>query len=140
MVSKTNEQALEAAIEKALTGTCLEELSGGVSMVAEPQGMASEPVELYRGGNGFYIGNPTDYNTQYAIDELRFWHFLENTQKEEFDKLKRSSDWKLKVLERLDRMIKKYGLLRLFRKGLEVEDAHFTLLFQVPMASSSQAV
>jgi len=140
MVSKTNEQALEAAIEKALTGTCIEELSGGVSMVAEPQGMASEPVELYRGGNGFYIGNPTDYNTQYAIDELRFWHFLENTQKEEFDKLKRSSDWKLKVLERLDRMIKKYGLLRLFRKGLEVEDAHFTLLFQVPMASSSQAV
>jgi type I restriction enzyme R subunit len=60
MVSKTNEQALESAIEKALTGTCLEELSGGVSMVAEPQGMASEPVELYRGGNGFYIGNATD--------------------------------------------------------------------------------
>lgn len=133
MVSKTNEQALESAIEKALTGTCLEELSGGVSMVAEPQ-------EIYRGGNGFYIGNATDYNAQYAIDEIRFWHFLENTQKEELDKLKRSSDWKLKVLERLDRMIKKYGLLRLFRKGLEVEDAHFTLLFQVPMASSSQAV
>jgi type I restriction enzyme R subunit len=138
--SKTNEQALESAIEKALTGTCLEELSGGVSMVAEPEGMASEPAELYRGGNGFYIGNSNDYNSQYAIDEIRFWHFLETTQKEELEKLKRSSDWKLKVLERLDRMIKKYGLLRLFRKGLEVEDAHFTLLFQVPMASSSQAV
>lgn len=27
MPSKTNEQALEAAIEKALTGTCLEELA-----------------------------------------------------------------------------------------------------------------
>jgi type I restriction enzyme R subunit len=133
MVSKTNEQALESAIEKALTGTCLEELSGGVSMVAEPK-------EIYRGGNGFYIGNANDYNAQYAIDEIRFWHFLETTQKEELEKLKRSSDWKLKVLERLDRMIKKYGLLRLFRKGLEVEDAHFTLLFQVPMASSSQAV
>jgi type I restriction enzyme R subunit len=133
MVSKTNEQALESAIEKALTGTCLEELSGDVSMVAEPK-------EIYRGGNGFYIGNANDYNAQYAIDEIRFWHLLETTQKEELDKLKRTSDWKLKVLERLDRMIKKYGLLRLFRKGLEVEDAHFTLLFQVPMASSSQAV
>jgi type I restriction enzyme R subunit len=133
MTSKTNESALEAAIEKALTGTCLEELSSGISTAAEPQ-------EIYRGGNGFYIGNANDFNPQYAIDEIRFWHFLESTQKEELDKLKRSSDWKLKVLERLDRMIKKYGLLRLLRKGLEVDDAHFTLLFQVPMASSSQAV
>lgn len=133
MVSKTNEQALEAAIEKALTGTCLEELGNGLNVVAEPQ-------EIYRGGNGFYIGIANDYNAQYAIDELRFWHFLESTQKDELDKLKRTADWKLKIVERLDRMIKKYGLLRLLRKGLEVEDAHFTLLYQVPMASSSQAV
>ena len=140
MVSKTNEQALEAAIEKALTGTCLEELGNGFNVVAEPQEIVSEPVELYRGGNGFYIGTANDYNAQYAIDELRFWHFLESTQKDELDKLKRTADWKLKIVERLDRMIKKYGLLRLLRKGLEVEDAHFTLLYQVPMASSSQVV
>lgn len=37
-------------------------------------------------------------------------------------------------------MVKKYGLLRLLRKGLEVEDAHFVLLYQQPMASSSQTV
>lgn len=140
MVSRTNEQALEAAIEKALTGTCLEELGNGFNVVAEPQEIVSEPVELYRGGNGFYIGTANDYNAQYAIDELRFWHFLESTQKDELDKLKRTADWKLKIVERLDRMIKKYGLLRLLRKGLEVEDAHFTLLYQVPMASSSQVV
>lgn len=140
MVSKTNEQALEAAIEKALTGTCSEELGNALNVVAEPQEIVSEPVELYRGGNGFYIGTANDYNAQYAIDELRFWHFLESTQKDELDKLKRTADWKLKIVERLDRMIKKYGLLRLLRKGLEVEDAHFTLLYQVPMASSSQAV
>lgn len=30
MVSQTNEQALEAAIEKHLTGTCLEELTRSV--------------------------------------------------------------------------------------------------------------
>lgn len=133
MKSQTNEQALEAAIEKALTGTCQEEKNLGLNLVAEPQ-------EIYRGGNGFYIGNSNDFNAQFALDEIRFWHFLENTQKEELDKLKRTSDWKLKIVERLDRLIKKYGLLRLLRKGLEVEDAHFTLLFQVPMASSSQVV
>lgn len=133
MKSQTNEQALEAAIEKALTGTCLEELSTDSNIVAEP-------TELYRGGNGFYMGTANDFNAQFALDEIRFWHFLESTQKEELDKLKRTADWKLKILERLDRLIKKYGLLRLLRKGLEVEDAHFTLLFQVPMASSSQVV
>jgi len=133
MPSQTNEQALESAIEKALTGTCLEELSGGMNIVSEPQ-------EIYRGGKGFYIGNSNDFNAQYALDETRFWHFLESTQKEELDKLKRAADWKLKILERYDRMVKKYGLLRLLRKGLEVEDAHFTLLYQLPMESSSQAV
>ncbi len=133
MPSKTNEAALEAAIENALTGNCLEDLRSGEHTAAEPQ-------EIYRGGNGFYIGNSNDFNAQYALDETRFWHFLESTQKEELDKLKRAADWKLKILERFDRMVKKYGVLRLLRKGLEVEDAQFTLLFQVPMASSSQAV
>lgn len=134
MTSKTNEKALEAAIEKALTGTCLEELRGKITTVA------AEPIELYRGGNGFYIGNSNDFNAQFALDEIRFWHFLESTQKDELEKLKRTADWKLKIVERLDRMIKKYGTLRLLRKGLEVEDAYFTLLYQAPMESSSQVV
>ena len=71
--------------------------------------------------NGFYIGKANDFNAPYAIDATRFWHFLESTQKEEVDKLKRSSDWQLRVLERLDRMIKKYGLLRLLKKVLTNE-------------------
>ncbi|HED05105.1 MAG TPA: type I restriction endonuclease subunit R [Ignavibacteria bacterium] len=133
MESKTNEQALEATIEKALTGTCLEDIKASGNTVAEAQ-------ELYRSGNGYYIGKTDDFNPKYAIDETRFWHFLENTQKEELEKLQRSSDWKLKIMERYDRMVKKYGLLRLLRKGLDVEDAHFTLLYQLSLASSSQTV
>lgn len=141
MKSKTNEAALEAAIEKALTGTCLEERHGAQNAPAGPSERADDPaVPSYRSGNGFYMGAANDFNAQYALDETRFWHFLAHTQKEELDKLKRSSDWKLKILERYDRMVKKYGIIRLFRQGLDVEDAHFTLLYQVPMASSSQAV
>ncbi len=132
MPSQTNEQALEAAIEKALTGFSREEM--------KMQNMALEEQAFYRSGNGYYIGDTNDFNAKYAIDESRFWHFLEETQKEELEKLQRSADWKLKILERYDRMVKKYGILRLLRKGLEVEDAHFTLLYQLPMASSSQTV
>ncbi len=139
--SKTNEQALEAAIEKALTGTCLEEILALSKVEGKAAGNAiAEPQNLYRSGNGYFIGKADDFNAKYAIDEIRFWHFLENTQKEELEKIQRSADWKLKILERYDRMVKKYGLLRLLRKGLDVEDAHFTLLYQLPLASSSKAV
>jgi len=111
MVSKTNEQALEELIEKSLQEK-----------------------------NGFYSGQAKDFNAKYALDEVRFWHFLESSQAHELEKLKRSSDWKLKILEALDRKIKRYGILSLLRKGLSIEDSNFTLLYQVPMASSSPSV
>lgn len=132
MPSQTNEAALEATIEKKLTGSCLEEL--------KKEGNIQERAEQYRSGNGYYIGHASDYNTKYAVDEVRFWHFLETTQKEELAKLQKQNDWKLKILDRLDRMIKKYGVLKLLRKGLEVDDAHFTLFYVLPLASSSQSV
>lgn len=136
MPSQTNEQALEATIEKKLTGTNLEEIKEqGISW-----NVVSERVELYRSGNGYYLGRPDEYNARYAIDEYRFWHFLESTQQDELAKLQKQSDWKLKILERLDRMIKKYGMLRLLRKGLEVDDAHFTLFYVLPLASSSPTI
>ncbi|GEO11801.1 type I restriction endonuclease subunit R [Segetibacter aerophilus] len=135
MSSQTNEQALEATIQNRLTGTCLEEM--------KENGVAStvgEGPNTYRTGNGFYIGFPEDFNAKYAVDEKRFWNFLQTTQKEELAKLQKQSDWKLKILDRLDRMIKKYGVLRILRKGLEVDDAHFTLLYLLPLASSSDTV
>ena len=132
MPTQTNEQALEAAIEKKLTGSCLEEL--------KQQGDVQERAEVYRSGNGYYMGYANDFNTKYAIDEVRFWHFLATTQAEELAKIQKQTDWKLKILDRLDRMIKKYGVVKLLRKGLDVDDAHFTLFYVLPLASSGQSV
>ena len=95
---------------------------------------------MYRAGNGYFIGLPEDFNAKFAIDEVRFWNFLETTQKEELEKIQKQSDWRLKILERLDRMIKKHGIIRLFRKGLAIDDAHFTLFYPLPLASSSDTV
>ncbi|WP_262152294.1 type I restriction endonuclease subunit R [Chryseobacterium foetidum] len=130
MPSQTNELALETAIEKALCGLSTEDIKNGT--VAEP----SEPYS----GNGYRIGNPTDFNARYALDEVRFWDFLETTHKEELEKLKRQSDWKIKVLDRFDKLVKKYGILRLLRKGLAVDDAHFTLFYVAPLQNSSQSI
>ena len=133
MTSQTNEQALEAAIEKCLTGRCQEEIKATGAIV-------SERDPLYKGGNGYYIGYPADFDARYAIDTLHFWTFLEETQTTELAKLQKQSDWKLRIMERLDRMMKKNGIISLLRKGLDVDDAHFTLFYQLPLASSGATV
>lgn len=130
MVSQTNEQALEAAIEKFLTGTCLEELKDD-----------KDADVLFSQSHGYQLGYPQDFKAQYAIDDKFFWQFLQSTQVQELEKLQKSgSDWQRKVLERFDRMAKKYGLLHLLKKGLDVDDAHLNLMYPAPLASSSEKV
>ncbi|PCH54240.1 MAG: DEAD/DEAH box helicase [Flavobacteriaceae bacterium] len=137
MVSQTNEQALEAAIEKYLTGTCLEDLKA-VGVAANEVREADVPFGEH---HGYKLGLAADFNAHYAIDEKYFWAFLEATQSEELEKLQRSgADWQRKVLERFDRLIKKYGLLHLLKKGLSVDNAHLHLMYPAPLASSSVKV
>ena len=130
MKSKTNELALETAIEKTLCGISTEDIKNDA---------VAESNSAY-GGNGFLIGNPQDYNAKFAIDEVRFWDFLEKTQAEELEKLKRQSDWKLKILDRLDKMVKKFGILKILKKGLSVDDAHFTLFYVFPLQNSGKII
>ena len=108
IVSKTNEEALESCIESSL----LEQ--------------------------GFVRGENKDFNKDYAIDEKRFWDFLQSSQADELEKLKRDPQYKLKIIQRLDKMIKKYGILKILKKGLDVDDAHFKLFFIAPLASSGE--
>ena len=136
MPSQTNEQALESAIEKQLTGISLEELKAN----GQDFSSVNEQSALYKKAKDYYIGNAKDFNAKLAIDEVRFWHFLETTQADELAKLQKQNDWKLKILERYDRLVKKYGILRLFRKGLDVDDAHFDLFYVLPLASSGEKV
>lgn len=135
MVSNTKEQALEAAIEKALTGLTTEavKVAGGADEI---------PADDLVANNGFELGLPTDFNAQYALDEKLFWRFLEHTQKPELTKLQKHNpvDFQRKLLERYDRLVKKHGILHLLKKGLQVDDAHFHLMYPAPLASSSEKV
>ena len=133
MVSQTNEQALEAAIEKSLTGISHEEMKAANMSI-------EEAAAQYGDKHPFLVGDTNDYDPQYALDTRRFWSYLEKTHEEELEKLKRSPDWKLKILQRFDRLVKKNGLLKILKTGLDVEDAHFTLFYQCPQASSSKIV
>jgi type I restriction enzyme R subunit len=129
MVSKTNEQALEAAIQKHLTGISLEELQVG------------EAVPAY-GNSLYHLGSPVDFEAQYALDTRFFWEFLTATQHDELEKIQRNNptDWRRKIVERFDRLAKKKGVLHLLKKGFGVDDAHLDLLYPAPLASSSEKV
>ncbi len=127
MVSNMKEIALEQAIQKHLTGLTTEELGGAIPHV--------DPAK-------FRIGLPDDFDKQYALDTKLFWEFLETTQKDELDKIetREPRDWSRKILERFDRLAKKHGILHLLKKGLQVDDAFFHLMYPAPLASSSKRV
>ena len=73
MVSQTNEAALETHIENALAK------------------------------DGYCIGNPADFDREFAIDGKLFWQFLEATQPNELAKLKDRPNWQRLLLERLSK-------------------------------------
>ena len=137
MVSQTNENALESAIELALTGQVSDTPKNSVS---------DTPSDAYDAGaaprnRGYKIGSPDNFEKTYAVDEQFFWAFLERTQNKELDKLRKSGrEWKRKVLERYDRLCKKHGLLHVLKKGLSIDDAHLSLMYPAPLASSSDNV
>lgn len=110
-----NELALEISIEKVLS---------------------NPPPE----GHGFFVGDPQDFKANLALDEKLFLQFLEKSQETELTKIKKVSDWKGKLFYQFEKISKKYGILHILRKGLSFEDAHFTLFYQLPMDSSSEAV
>lgn len=111
MVSQTNEQALETCIEQALIDR-----------------------------NRYEKGNPADFDREFALDRTKFWHFLETTQPEELEKLKDRPNWQRLILERLDRKLKKDGILSVLKKGLSIDDAHLTLLYSLPYNNANPTV
>jgi len=100
MPSQTNEAALEACIESHLLN------------------------------DGYHIGQPGDFDQEFAIDTRMFWGFLEETQADELAKLNERPHWQRLVLQRLNRKIKQDGLQAVLKKGLDIDHAHLTLLYR----------
>jgi type I restriction enzyme, R subunit len=126
MATNTKESALEACIERHLTG--------GVSAMPVSGIPIGDDEEAYQTskGAGYQRGRSTDFNREFAIDEAKFWQFLEATQPGELAKLHDKPDWKRQVLERLHRKLKKDGILVVLKKGLDVDNAHLTLFYRLP--------
>lgn len=123
--SNTTEKALEACIERYL--------SGGVTGDAPTPGGGDEDPGGYGGrGLGYVRGLSKDFNAEFALDTAKLWAFLEATQAAELAKLHYKPDWKQQVIERLHRKLKKDGILSILKRGLNVDNAHLDLLYRLP--------
>lgn len=123
MISKTNEQALEACIEQALVG--------GVHREENIESSA-EAARAYSHNVSYEPGDPSDFDREFAIDREKFWRFLELTQPDELDKLRTRPNWQRLVLERLNRKIQRDGIVKVLKSGLHIDDAYLTLLYSLP--------
>ena len=129
MLSKTDEQAFEALIEKALVGSTREErIVAGQTDVNAQMPMGSQ----------YYWGCPDDMDKRQAIDTRRLWAFLEATQQGMLKEYK-GKDLKTSLPKQIARDIETFGVIKVLREGVDVDNIHVTLFYPKPSAADSEA-
>lgn len=128
MMSKTNEQAFEALIENALVGSTHEERTASGQNDVEAQSPKAQQ---------YYWGLPKDMDKKLAIDLRRLWAFLESTQNDVLKEYK-GKDLKSELPKRISKDIETFGVIKVLREGVDVDNIHLSLFFPKPSAADSE--
>ncbi|MBM7620168.1 type I restriction enzyme R subunit [Bacillus tianshenii] len=90
--------------------------------------------------NGYIEGTNTNFNKQYAVDELHLFSFLEETQEKAIGRLKEiyKAQYKQKILSRLDTELKRRGMIDVLRKGIKDYGVHLNFAYFKPPTSLNQ--
>ena len=91
--------------------------------------------------NGYEEGNNADYNKEYAIDETRLFHFLQDTQPTQMSKLGvfQSEQKKRQFLNRLQGEITKRGIIDVLRNGIKVYPVDLIMFYLTPTENNEKA-
>ena len=127
--SKTNEQAFEALIEKALVGSTHEERTAAGQTDVDAQSPA---------GNLYYWGQPKEFDKKLALNLKRLWNFLETTQPDALNDYK-GKDPKTSLPKQIAKDIETFGLIKVLREGVDVDNIHISLFYPKPSAADSEA-
>ena len=127
-LSQTNEQAFEALIEKALVGSTHEERTASGQNDVEAQSPKAQQ---------YYWGQPKDMDKKLAIDLRRLWAFLESTQHEVLKEYK-GKDLKSELPKRISKDIETFGVIKVLREGVDVDNIHLSLFYPKPSAADSE--
>ena len=127
--SKTNEQAFEWLIERALVGSTKEErVEAGLTDVD-----AQSPDVLQ-----FYWGQPKDFDKKLGFDMRRLWSFLETTQGDVL-KAYKGRDLRTELPRLLSKEIETFGIIKVLREKFEIGNIKLTLFYPKPTAADSAA-
>jgi len=127
-LSQTNEQAFEALIEKALVGSTHEERTASGQNDVEAQSPNAQQ---------YYWGLPKDMDKKLAIDLRRLWAFLESTQHDVLNEYK-GKDLKTELPKRISKDIETFGVIKVLREGVDVDNIHLSLFYPRPSAADSE--
>lgn len=127
-LSQTNEQAFEALIEKALVGSTHEGRSANGQNDVEAQSPNAQQ---------YYWGQPKDMDKKLAIDLRRLWAFLESTQHDVLNEYK-GKDLKTELPKRISKDIETFGIIKVLREGVDVDNIHLSLFYPKPSAADSE--
>lgn len=91
--------------------------------------------------NRYEQGSNSDYNQDYAIDEVRLFRFLNDTQKSYMDELRilESVAEKKKFLDRLSKKISDVGVVEVLRKGFRYKHRTLDLYMVMPSIGNPDA-
>jgi type I restriction enzyme R subunit len=129
--------------EKGLETIIMLHMTGNDGLRPTPGDVQSElPLST---GNGWFAGDPKDFDRAQALDVPQLFHFLQATQPEKFKKLGIAdcTDAKdiarLKFLARLSSEIGKRGLIDVLRKGVDDGPLSFDLFYGTPSPGNAKA-
>lgn len=91
-------------------------------------------------GNSFVQREYAQYNRTECVDEELFFDFLQATQEKEVMKLQaiHGSNYKSKVLYRLNSQIKLIGIIEVLRKGITDNNIKLKLFFDKPVSTLNE--
>lgn len=91
-------------------------------------------------GNSFVQREYAQYNRAECVDEELFFNFLQSTQEKEVMKLQavHGSNYKSKVLYRLNSQIKLIGIIEVLRKGITDNNIKLKLFFDKPVSTLNE--
>ncbi len=90
--------------------------------------------------NGFEEGSNADYNKEYAVDEARFFRFLQETQGHELKKLNvESPQERRKLLKRVSDEVSRRGIVDVLRNGVKAYPARLNMYYLTPTQNNADA-
>ena len=104
-------------------------------------GLESLIVNWLVNHNGYEQGQNCDYNTEYALDTVRLFRFLRDTQPEAVERLQLESNPQktAQFLARVRDEITKRGIIDVLRKGIKAYPASVILFYMTPSVRNPDA-